>query len=177
MKYIISMVAVMRKEKDYETYIECAAEMCKERDDVAFLCIGHGPQLEYYQKKVSSLQEKRIQVLGFRYDVENYFKASYLSVLCDTASESLSNSIVESMAMGTPVLATNCGGTPEIISDGENGVLLEYRNPQQLKSQIEQLMEHPEKRDSMSRACVETISQKFEIQRMTEEFISVFNAR
>lgn len=175
-KYIISMVAVMRKEKDFETYIECAAAICKEREDVAFLCIGHGPQLEYYQKKVASLNEKRIRILGFRYDVENYFRASYLSVLCDTASESLSNSIVESMAMGTPVLATNCGGTPEIISDGENGVLLDYRNPQQLKHQIEQLISHPDKRDSMSQACVETISKKFEIQRMTEEFISVFNA-
>ena len=174
-KYIVSMVAVMRKEKDYETYLQCAEEICKERNDIAFLCIGHGPQLEYYQEKVARLKQNRIQVLGFRYDVDNYYKASYVTVLCDTESESLSNSIVESMAVGTPVVATRCGGNPEIITDGESGYLIPHRDVAQLKSRILQLLEHPEERERMSLAAADTIRTKFEINRMVNEYIELFN--
>lgn len=174
-KFIVSMVAVMRKEKDYETFIQCANEMCNQRNDVAFLCIGHGPQLDYYQNRVAMLKQPRIQVLGFRYDVDNYYKASYLTVLCDSESESLSNSIVESMAVGTPVIATNCGGNPEIIRDGESGYLIPHHDIKQLVSIITQLIEQPERRERMAVAAIETIRNKFDIDRMVNEYIELFN--
>lgn len=173
-KYLITMAAVMRKEKDFNTFIDCAEQICKERDDIAFLCIGHGPQLEYYQDKVRAISQDRIRVLGFRYDIENYFKASYLSVLC-SASEGLSNSILESMAMGTPVLASQLGGTPEIIDDGINGLLLNPKDVKQLKQYIEDLLADPARRNAMSEACLKTVATKFGIRRMTEEFIALFN--
>ena len=180
-KYIISMVAVMRKEKDYDTFIQCAQEICNERNDVAFLCIGHGQQLEYYRQKVADLHQSRIQVLGFRYDVDNYYKASYVTVLCDSVNtakmggESLSNSIMESMAVGTPVLATEGGGTPEIIQDGVNGYLLHHQDVRQLKCYILHLIDHPEERERMSQAAAETIRTKFDIDRMVNEYIELFN--
>ncbi len=174
-KYIISMVAVMRKEKDYDTFLKCAEELCAEREDVAFLCIGRGPQEEYYREKVKQLNQPRIQVLGFKYDVDNYYKASYLTVLCDTESESLSNSIVESLAVGTPVIATNCGGNPEIVRDGENGYLIPHRNVFQLKDKILRLFNNPEERECLSATAIETIKTKFEINRMVNEYIELFN--
>lgn len=180
-KYIISMVAVMRPEKDYDTFLRCAELLCQERDDVAFLCIGRGPQMESYRTKVQALDEPRIQVLGFRYDVDNYFKASYVTVLCDSimgklsVSESLSNSIMESMAVGTPVLATGGGGTPEIIEDGVNGYLLRHQDVGQLKELIVRLIEHPEERDQLSAAAKKTIETKFEIGRMVNQYIELFN--
>lgn len=182
-KYIISMVAVMRKEKDYDTFLQCAQELCGERNDVAFLCIGRGPQEEMYREKVKAINEPRIQVLGFRYDVDNYYKASYVTVLCNSiinnfaVGESLSNSILESMAVGTPVLATNYGGTPEIINDGKNGYLLRHQDVAQLKGLILQLIEHPEEREKLSTAAEETIRTKFEINRMVNEYIELFNRK
>lgn len=180
-KYIISMVAVMRKEKDYDTFIQCAQDMCNQRNDVAFLCIGHGPQLEHYKQMVADLQQKRIQVLGFRYDVDNYYKASYVTVLCDSVytakmgGESLSNSIMESMAVGTPVLATEGGGTPEIIEDTVNGYLLHHQDVEQLKKFILRLLDSPEDRERLSIAAKETIRTKFDIDRMVNEYIELFN--
>lgn len=180
-KYIISMVAVMRKEKDFGTFLQCAKELCGERNDVAFLCIGRGPQEEMYREKVKAMKEPRIQVLGFRYDVDNYYKASYVTVLCNSiinnfaVGESLSNSILESMAVGTPVLATNYGGTPEIIEHGKNGYLLRHQDVAQLKGLVLQLIEHPEEREKLSAAAEETIRTKFEINRMVNEYIALFN--
>ena len=175
------MIAVMRKEKDYETYLRCAEELCNERDDVAFLCIGRGPQEESYREKVKKMNQQRIQVLRFKYDIDNYYKASYVTVTCNTimksgaVTESLSNSIVESMAVGTPVLATNAGGTPEIVEDGKNGYLLNPYDVKQLKSKILFMIEHPEEREQMSIAAAETIRTKFDIDRMVNEYIELFN--
>lgn len=180
-KYIVSMVAVMRKEKDYDTFLKCAEELCRERNDVAFLCIGRGPQEEFYREKVKALNEPRIQVLGFRYDIDNYYKASYVTVTCNTimksgaVTESLSNSIVESMAVGIPVLATNAGGTPEIVKDGVNGYLIAPYDTAQLKSYILQLIDNPDERERLAKAAEETIRTKFEINRMVNEYIALFN--
>jgi len=180
-KYIISMIAVMRKEKDYETYLQCAEELCKERDDVAFLCIGRGPQEEFYREKVKKMNQQRIQVLGFKYDIDNYYKASYITVTCNTimksgaVTESLSNSIVESMAVGTPALATNAGGTPEIVEDGKNGYLLNAYDVEQLKSKIIYMIEHPVERERMSVSAMETIQTRFDIDRMVNEYIELFD--
>lgn len=179
-KYIISMIAVMRKEKDYETFINCAEEVCKERNNVAFLCIGNGALEEELRQKVTNMHQNRIQVLGFRHDVDNYFKASYLTVTCNSimkngaVTESLSNSIVESLAVGTPVLATNCGGTPEIIQDNVNGFLLLPYDVQQLKTYILYLLDNPDERERMSITAVDTVRTKFGIDRMVHEFEALF---
>jgi glycosyltransferase involved in cell wall biosynthesis len=61
-------------------------------------------------------------------------------------NENSPNTLAEAMVSGMPVIATNVGGIPSMVTDGETGLLVEVRNPQQLAEKITYLLQHPEER-------------------------------
>ena len=90
--------------------------------------------------------------------------------------EGISNSIMESMAWGVPVIATNNGGTPEIIEDGINGKLIDVQSPESLSDMITGLIDHPVLLKEMGEKALQTIKDKFLLQRMTSEYIELYNS-
>jgi len=88
--------------------------------------------------------------------------------------EGISNALMEFCALGIPVLATNNGGTPEIIEEGTNGYLLEPFDEIGLTKKIEDLISDDEKRIRMGASAKKIVMEKFSIQQMVEKFYSVF---
>lgn len=72
-----------------------------------------------------------------------YFKAADIFVL-NSGYEGLSHVILEAMSFGTPVIASREGGNPELIEDGFNGILIEYKNREEIKQAILRLWEDKE---------------------------------
>jgi glycosyltransferase involved in cell wall biosynthesis len=102
---------------------------------------------EYRRKlddKVSSLGlTDRVRFTGLRKDVPQVLAAAAVSVL-PSLSEGISNSLLESMAAGVPVVATRVGGTPEVIEDGEHGLLVPPGDPQAVADAILAVLGDPE---------------------------------
>jgi glycosyltransferase involved in cell wall biosynthesis len=69
--------------------------------------------------------------------------------------------LVEAMAAGKPVVATAVSGTPEVVTDGETGFLVEPKNADQLAERITRLIEDPSLRDRMGRAARIRVKEKF----------------
>lgn len=174
-KHLVSMCARVDSVKDWGMYI-ALAEMSKEYD-VYFLAVGGGTQLEHYQSIVKEKNIENIKFIGRRSDVMEIFAASDVSVLFTNKAlheEGVSNSIMESMAAGVPVVATNGGGTAEIITDGVNGYIIESGDTNQAFHIVKKLLNDESLRHNISEKARETIVNNFNLDKKGEEYVSLY---
>ncbi|MES2847984.1 MAG: glycosyltransferase, partial [Bacteroidota bacterium] len=85
--------------------------------------------------------------------------------------------LIEYMSLQKPVLATEGGGTNEVIEDNENGFLLNNKDVDILVEKLLYLHDNPVVSKKMGEKALETIHNKFMLDRMTEEFIAVYNGK
>lgn len=114
----------------------------------------------------------RVIFLGDRSDVPAVLASSDISVL-SSDSESLSNTIMESMASGLPVIACQVGGNEELIRDGENGFLVPAGNDEKIAERIEMLVSRREQRKSLG-ATAKRDAQIFTVERVCGEYASLY---
>ena len=96
-----------------------------------------------------------------------YIKTADLYVL-NTGYEGLSNTLVEVMMIGTPIITTNVCGNPEVIQNESSGLLVEYNNREQLKQAILKLHNHPELREKFSENGRRSLA-KFSLENMINQ--------
>ena len=123
-------------EKDFQTLIK-AFKIAKNKIDCSLVFVGEGKELENLQRLVSLLDiEKYVFFLGFKSNPYKYIANCDLLVL-SSLYEGLPNVIIESIAIGTPVVATDClSGPREILVDGKGGDLVEVGNVNQMSDAI-----------------------------------------
>ncbi len=176
-KHIVSMLARLDDYKDHETYINAAKLILKDRSDVVFLIVGKGKKIEYLKSLISQKQSEYIQFLGFRSDVEDIIKISNVTVLCTNPlvhKEGVSNSILESFAFGVPVIATNDGGTPEIVKSNINGYLINEFDYLTLKDKILEIINNDELHANLSKNAINIVKEKFTLNSMTKKYIELY---
>ncbi|HSF18515.1 MAG TPA: glycosyltransferase [Vicinamibacteria bacterium] len=175
--HVVGMVARFHIGKDYESYIASATRILERRDDVTFLAVGDGSTLAECRQRVSSTFGDRIKFLGNQRDVEsivNIFDVGVLLTNPNFHGEGISNSIMEYMALGKPVVATRGGGTAEIVDDGKTGFVVEPRNVEAIAERIELLLDDPELADSMGVAGKERLFNNFGLTKMMESFVELY---
>lgn len=170
--FVVGMVATFSKSKDYNTFINASILVLKKRKDVCFLCVGSGNSIEF-ENMVPSEYKNNILFLGTQNNVEAIMNACDIGVLA-SFGEGISNSLLEFMALGKPVIATNLGGTPELIRDGYNGYLIEKSNPEVLAGRVIHLLNNKETVTRMSDQNKITIKEKFGIHKMESEFVKLY---
>ena len=172
--FVVAMVATFWQTKDWQCYIDAAKKNVVGRQDITFLTVGGGPQWDYYNGQISDDERGGIKMLGRRDDIDEIFQTCDLSVLTSNHGEGVSNSIMESMAWGVPVIATNKGGTPEIIENKVNGRLIDVQTPERVSALITELIDHPDVLAKMGGKALQTVKDKFLLQRMTAEYIELY---
>ncbi len=91
-----------------------------------------------------------------------------------TPGELLNLVALESMACGTPVIATNCGGLPEVVEDGVTGFLVPPNNPKALREKIDFFLTHPPKAEEMGQAGRERVLKLFTWERVGERCLKAY---
>jgi glycosyltransferase involved in cell wall biosynthesis len=171
---MLLMVAAFSPQKDYDLFLDVAKEVGKIRDDVTFVGVGDGPKWNRIRKRIIDEQIKNVILTGKQKNVERIIAASDVGILC-TYSEGISNSIIESMALGKPVISTDIsGGSKELIIEGETGYCVE-RNITKIVALIEFLLNNSEIRVSMGEKGKQRIESHFSVERMGEEFKLLYN--
>ena len=172
--FVVAMVAVFRLEKDWRCYIDAAKKIVMQRHDITFLAVGTGPQWDYYNAQISDDERGYIKMLGRRDDVDEIFQVCDLSVLTSTHGEGVSNSIMESMAWGVPVIATNKGGTPEIIENEVNGRLIDVQTLERVSALITELIDQLDVLAKMRKKAIRTVKDKFLLEKMTRCYLDMY---
>jgi len=170
------MVAAFEERKDYPTLITAAIKLCSENNKIFFLLIGDGEQKAQMQEIVTKHQlEKQILFLGKRNDVESVLQIADAGLLI-TPSEGISNSIIEYMASGKPVIASIGGGTDELVQDGVTGFLVGQKSDEQIADKIKLLIQTPELGKKMGAAGYKWIHENFSVTRMTDNYINLYGS-
>jgi glycosyltransferase involved in cell wall biosynthesis len=177
--FVIAMVASFDERKDFETLVNVAIKMCLKNPAYTFLLIGSGPTLEKLRNKVPEdlMNERKIIFTGKRDDVESVLQIADLGILMTNAEnhgEGISNTIIEYMAMGKPVLASRGGGTDEIVKDSYNGYLIDPGNDSQLMEKIENLYNNRVLLITLGQQARKYARANFGLEEKTAEYIELY---
>lgn len=158
-----------------QTYLlrACAA-VAKEFPDFVLLVAGRGEQLESLEEEARSLGiERNVRFLGFREDVPALLDAIDVFVL-PSVSEGLPVSILEAMARGKAVVASNIGGIPEVVKDGMTGYLVPPSDPEALTAKILLFLHHPQLAADMGESGRKRVQEAFSLDKMVQEYQSLY---
>ena len=179
-KFTITMVGSMGSSKDQRTFIYAANQVIKEKSDIQFILIGDGPKKYEYEKLVESLKITRsVYFTGEVNNPELYLCATDLSVLCSASwhGEGIPNVVLESMAAGTPVIATNNGGTKEILINNFNGYLIKNGDYNRIAKYILRLKNDKTLLKQLGKNGRLDAEKRFSIDKMKKEVINILSKR
>lgn len=114
-----------------------------------------------------------VRFLGFRDDIPDILQAVDIYV-CSSISEGLSLSILEAMALSKPIVATNVGGNPELIVDGDNGFLVPAKDSARLAGAIADLIDSPEKELQFGTRSRDIVEKRFSLLRMVHDYEKLY---
>lgn len=160
--------------KDHATLIEAVALSRLAGLDATLLLAGDGPAREALLARAAALDiQKSVRLLGHRPDVESVLAALDVFVL-SSVSEGLSNTILEAMATGLPVVATRVGGADELVVDGETGLLIPAGSPRDMAAALNRVLQNGSMRLAMGRAGRKRVEEEFALTGMVRQYESLY---
>jgi glycosyltransferase involved in cell wall biosynthesis len=161
--------------KDHPTFLRAAQRVHQQVPDAAFIVAGEGELKEATQQLARDLGiEHRTFFIGRCQDVGAVLSISDVCVL-SSSSEGFSNSILEYMAAGRPVVSTDVGGAREAIVHGETGYLTPAGDDEKIAEHIVSLLSHPEQSRMMGERGRRLVHEKFSSQKQLQTIENLYN--
>jgi len=171
---VIGTLGNLRPEKDLETFLLAARGIVDAIPTAEFLVIGDGPAANKLKWLADDLHlSESVRFLGDRSDVPDLVAALDILVM-SSYTESFPNAILEAMAMGKPVVATNVGGIPELVEEGQTGFLVPPRDPKAIAYRVLSLCRDSARRLQMGRAARERVESNFTVQDVTAKLEGIY---
>ncbi|MBI4436480.1 MAG: glycosyltransferase [Candidatus Omnitrophica bacterium] len=167
--FVLGTVGRLGPEKDHRTLLQAASQLFKKNVKPYLLLIGDGP---LYTSLVRLGEELGIAThlrwLGARSDIPELLAGIDLFIL-PSRYEGCPNVVLEAMAAGKCVVATRVGGTPEVVQDGETGILVRHGQTDELVEALSSLLQDPRRVAEIGQKARESITKAFTVERMVEK--------
>lgn len=161
---VVSIVARLQAVKGHRVFLESARRVLLKRPDARFWIAGDGELRGELEALTSQLGlTSAVSFLGYRNDISNVM-ASSDAVVCASSYESFPRSVLEALALGRPVVATSVGGLPEIVRDGETGILVPPGDPENLAAAILRLLGDRELAHRLGTAARKFIGERYTVE-------------
>mgnify|MGYP000450409195 FL=1 len=158
---LIGTVAILRAKKGHAEILDAAPEVLKRFPKAHFVFAGDGPQTENLKARIAADGlTGRVHLLGLRRDVTNVLASLDVFVL-PTHQEALGTAFIEAAAMGIPAVASNVDGVPEVVRDGQTGLLVPAQDGQALIEPLCRLLGDPVFRQGMGANASEFVHRKY----------------
>lgn len=172
---VFGIAARLVEAKGHTFLFEAAAQLIGEMPELRILVLGQGALEASLRAQVSRLGlASHVQFAGFRNDMEQCVHAFDVGVLpsidCDTSSFSLK----EQMAAGLPVITSDYGGLPEIVTDGQEGLVVPNGTIVPLATALRALGKNPEQRRQMGQAGRERVLRDFSLESFATRTVEVY---
>lgn len=175
---VAGVLAVLRPEKNLRSFLLAARFVADELPQARFVIVGDGPERELLEREVHALNlEKHVRMPGRRDDVPEVLTAFDASVLCSTDVETFPMAFLEAMATGLPLVATNVGGLPEMITEEENGLLVRPRDPRGLADAMLRLLSDADLRARWGAASRARVENEFHVHTMVRAYEDLFETQ
>lgn len=171
---IVTCVANARPCKGVHVLLE-ASHFLQDIPNLYLLIVGQDVDTpQYIEQKNKSPMASRIILTGFRTDAPQIIAASHIYVQPSTSREGMAKTIIEAMAQRIPPVATDVGGTSELIDDGRSGYVVPINDPGALAEKVRRLCHDPDRIQSMGKAARKRISEKFSVQKSVNDHLDFF---
>ncbi|MFH0908160.1 MAG: glycosyltransferase [bacterium] len=171
----IGMVTRLDPEKDGETIIRAAAIVCAKFNDVSFIIVGDGPErAKLAAFTAESGLSARVVFTGDVTYVPALLQRFTIGALVPRSNEGASNTILEYMAAGLPVVATDCGGNRELVLDGTTGLVIRPREPSAVAEAIVRLLADSVTAQAMGQRGREKVGREHDPKQVAEAFLSLY---
>lgn len=171
---LIGMVSRMAQEKDYDTFLRAAALLKRTFPKVRYLAVGDGPERKRLEALAMDLGLSGTVVFtGYTQDIWSVLDALGILVL-SSRQEGLGLAVLEAMACGLPVVASNTGGLPEAVIHGRTGLLFTPGSAENLAESLAILLKDEGKAKAMGAAGRERVLEFFSARRMAEDTVSLY---
>lgn len=179
--FVVGMVAGFRPEKNHDMFFDGLKNVLSKVPSLRVLAVGAGPELARFQREIAATElGARTTFTGAVDDVLPYLWAMDAGCLTPGSNEGFSNSVLEQMAVGVPMVVTDVGGNSEAIVDGESGRVVRAFDSGALARALIDLHSNSATRVAMSIAARRRIEERFSLQQMCAEHASLYrvlNAR
>lgn len=166
---LIAAIGRPRPVKGFAFLLQAFAQIAPAYPDLYLIFVGDGPEKRPLQTAAAQLPgANRVLFLGDQPDIPRLLAGLDILVL-PSLWEGLPNVVLEAMAAGLPVVATAVGGTPELVSHNQTGLLVPPQNPEALAQAISQLLNHPELAAQMGQNGRQRAAAQFTIERMVAQ--------
>jgi glycosyltransferase involved in cell wall biosynthesis len=171
---IVGNVAALVAHKGQRHLVAAASLALREVPDARFVIAGEGDLRPALERQIRDLGlEKHVVLAGFRPDIIPVHKGFDLFAM-PSVTEGLGTSLLDAMACGRAVVATTAGGIPEVVVDGETGLLVPPRDDRALAAAIVRLLKDPERRAALGRAGLARVRRFFSADRMVQDTLDVY---
>lgn len=158
--FVIGCAASYRPRKGVEYLVDAIARLATDIP-AHLLLIGHMDADKLTTQINKSPARERIHRIGFRANAPVYSAACDVFCLPSTKREGLPRAVIEAMAYGVPPVVTNSGGSPELVVDGESGLIVPVKDAKALARAFETLYRDPALRQRMGSAARTRIDKAF----------------
>lgn len=173
-KVVIGHVARLSPEKDQKNLLKAFSMVVKEIDNVRLFIVGDGPlrnDLESLAKELNI--SDKVVFAGFQGDIPALLNMFDLFVL-SSIREGTSLTLIEAMAAGLPIVATDIGGNPNVVSDKNTGLLVPAQDPDKLAEAIICLCRNPKMREEMGKAGRKRMEENFNLGRTADRYAELY---
>lgn len=167
-------VARLSAEKDFPTLLRALSLVLPRVPGLKLKLVGDGPERSALEALAASLHlGDSVEFLGERRDVPALLSQAGFFVT-SSLTEGISLTLLEAMAVGLPVVATDVGGNPEIVVEGETGRLAPAANPAALADAMVRLCEERQRWTTYGHAGCDRVAEHFEIHRMATDYEDLY---
>jgi L-malate glycosyltransferase len=171
---IVGNVAALVPHKGQRYLVEAAHLVVQDVPDARFVILGEGELREHLERQVREYRlEKHVLLPGFRTDVLGCIKGFDLFVM-SSVTEGLGTSLLDAMACGKPIVATDAGGIPEVVDHGVTGTIVPPRDPGGMARAIVDLLRDESRRQQMGQAGLARVKASFTVERMVAATAKVY---
>lgn len=147
----------------------------KIKDKKLFIA-GDGPDLEKIKEYINENSMNNIELLGFlnAEQVKEHVRKSKFVVVPSVWYENCPYSILETLAMGKPIIGSNLGGIPELVKNNKNGLIYKYNNVDELTEKMNKLFEDKNLADELGKEAKKIAEEEFSKERYYTEIMNIY---
>jgi glycosyltransferase involved in cell wall biosynthesis len=171
------MIGSLDERKDFFTYIMASQKLLKKNYDMCFLIVGDGQKHDELFNSIDPIYSEMIKFLGLRKDIDAIISILDIGVLMTNNNnhrEGISNVILEYMAHEKPVIASEGGGTAEIVINNETGYIIPPFSIDILANKIEYLFENPKIRQLLGKNGKKRVKENFKMDNMLDSILNLY---
>lgn len=176
----VGILANLIPVKGHPDFLQMAKKLTERGQDAEYWLIGEDIHQSGYRAELEELTttlglQQRVHFLGHRNDIPEVL--SGLDVLvCASHVEPFGRCLIEAMACEKAVVATNVGGIPEVVEDGQTGILVSPNSPAELADAVESLLSNPSKCEMMGKTGRQRAQQLFSRESHVESVLQIYHS-